>query len=199
MSTIVLPQLGKRIIVTGSTGSGKTTLAGQLAEALGVPHIELDALNWKPDWEASSLEELRQKATTAMQATPSWVMDGNYSRIQEYTWAEADTFVWLDYHILVNFWRLVKRTSKRAFTREDLWDTGNRENLWQHLFTRDSLFLWLFRTHPRRKRTYPALLAEQETEGKIVIHLQSPKATNQWLEQITAEFNTNNIRQNQSR
>ncbi len=34
----------QRILVVGTTGSGKTTLAGQIAERLGYPHIEQDAL-----------------------------------------------------------------------------------------------------------------------------------------------------------
>ena len=40
----------QRLVVVGTSGSGKTTVAGQLALILGVPHIELDSLHWEPDW-----------------------------------------------------------------------------------------------------------------------------------------------------
>ena len=40
----------RRIAVIGNTGSGKSTLAEQLAELLGVPFVELDAINWQPNW-----------------------------------------------------------------------------------------------------------------------------------------------------
>ncbi|HEY8192055.1 MAG TPA: hypothetical protein VIG74_06490 [Alphaproteobacteria bacterium] len=39
-----------RIIILGATGSGKTTLAFQMAAKLGYPAIDLDDLYWRPDW-----------------------------------------------------------------------------------------------------------------------------------------------------
>jgi ABC-type bacteriocin/lantibiotic exporter with double-glycine peptidase domain len=42
--------VGQRIHVIGNSCSGKSTLAGQLARTLEVPFVELDALNWLPNW-----------------------------------------------------------------------------------------------------------------------------------------------------
>jgi len=39
-----------RISVVGTTGSGKTTLARALSAQLGLPYIEMDALNWQAGW-----------------------------------------------------------------------------------------------------------------------------------------------------
>jgi predicted kinase len=39
-----------RIVVVGTAGAGKTTLARKIAALLGVPHIELDAINWQLGW-----------------------------------------------------------------------------------------------------------------------------------------------------
>ena len=38
-----------RVVVVGTTCSGKTTYAGRLARALGAQHVELDALYWLPE------------------------------------------------------------------------------------------------------------------------------------------------------
>ena len=40
----------RRVVVVGCSGAGKSTLATRIADVLGAPHIELDALHWGPDW-----------------------------------------------------------------------------------------------------------------------------------------------------
>jgi adenylate kinase family enzyme len=39
-----------RIVVVGTSGAGKTTLARRIADRLQLPHIELDAINWQSEW-----------------------------------------------------------------------------------------------------------------------------------------------------
>ena len=46
-----------RIVVVGVTGLGKTTIARQLASLFYLPHIELDALYWEPNWTPAPVEE----------------------------------------------------------------------------------------------------------------------------------------------
>ena len=47
----------QRIVVVGTTGSGKTTLARSISERLAVPHVELDALFWGPNWTPVPVED----------------------------------------------------------------------------------------------------------------------------------------------
>ena len=57
----------QRISVVGTTGSGKTTLSERLARCLGVPHVELDALHWGPNWTELDPETLRAKVARIVQ------------------------------------------------------------------------------------------------------------------------------------
>ncbi|MGB9723987.1 MAG: AAA family ATPase [Chloroflexia bacterium] len=173
------PSPGRRIVVVGTTGVGKTALARRLARHLGLPHIELDALNWEPGWVAASLDTFRARVAQAL-AGETWVVDGNYSRVRDLVWSRADTVIWLDYALPVILGRLLRRTIRRIFTREVLW-AGNRETFRGGFLSRDSLFLWALRTYGRRKREYPALFQQPEYAHLTVIRLRSPRQTRRWL------------------
>ena len=171
-----------RIVVVGTTGSGKTTLARQISERLDIPHVELDALFWGPNWTPAPIEEFRQHIAQALEG-PAWVADGNYSRVRELVWGRANRVVWLDYALPLIMGRLVRRTFQRVARREELWN-ANRERAWVQLFSRDSLLLWALRTYPRRRREYPLLFESAEYAHLAVDHLRSPQATREWLETL---------------
>lgn len=175
---------GRRIAIVGSTGSGKTTMARRLAEALTLPHVELDSLFWGPDWTPSEREEFRRRVTESLSGD-CWVADGNYySSAHDLVWKRAETIVWLDLPLPVVLLSLARRTLRRIVRREELWQ-GNRERL-HHVFARDNLFLWAIKTQPRHRERYGALLSgSTEHEHLTVIHLQSRAAADRWLAQVT--------------
>lgn len=171
----------RRMVVIGSTSSGKSTLAARLAKRLGLDFIELDALHWEANWTEAPDELFRARVEAATRA-PGWVVAGNYHQVRDLIWPRAEALIWLDYGLPLVFWRLTYRTFKRALTREELWN-GNRESLWTHfkLWSPDSLFHWLFKTYWRRKREYPQLFAEPDHAHLTVIRFPSPRAAEDWL------------------
>jgi len=170
----------ERIVVVGTTGSGKTTVAARLAAQLGYPHIELDALHWAPGWQEVPLETFRTRLDEAT-ATGRWVVDGNYSKVADLTWRRADTIVWLDYPFFTVFRQLLGRTLRRIATRELLWGT-NRESL-RAALSRDSILLWMLKTYHRRRKQYPILFEQPEHAHLTVVRLRSPAQTRAWLAQ----------------
>jgi adenylate kinase family enzyme len=86
----------RRVAVVGTSGSGKTTLARRLAQRLGVPHVELDALHWEADWTPVQREVFRERVSRVLDGD-AWTTDGNYSAVRDIVWGRADTVVWLDY------------------------------------------------------------------------------------------------------
>jgi adenylate kinase family enzyme len=173
----------RRICVVGTTGSGKSMLASELARRLQLPHVELDALHWGPDWTHCSDEEMRLLAEEAT-CGDAWVVDGNYGIIRDITWPRAEAVIWLDYTLPLILWHLWKRTWKRVLKREKLWGT-NYEKFWPQFFSKDSLFLWALQTYQRRKQTYSALFASPDYAFLVKYHFKSPRETEAWLRSWT--------------
>jgi len=174
----------KRIVVVGSTSSGKSTLAKRLAEKLGADFIELDALNWEPNWVEASDEVFRARVEAAVRSEV-WVTAGNYSAVRELIWPHAQAIIWLDYPFLIVFWRLLTRTIRRVVTRERLF-ADNIENPWTHLklWSQESLFHWLLKTYWRRKREYRLLFAASQNAHLKVWHFKDPRSTEKWLSEL---------------
>jgi adenylate kinase family enzyme len=175
-------QVFQRIAVVGTTGSGKTTLARQLASVQGVPYIELDALHWDASWTMAPLPVFRERVAQEL-AGAAWVADGNYSKARDLVWPRAQLIVWLDYGLPVIFWRLFWRSLRRSLAREELWN-GNRERLRDQFFSRDSLFLWALQSHRRHHAEYLALLSQPEHAHLKLVWLRSPAATRVWLANV---------------
>src|SRR5688572_20144357 len=123
--------IGRRIAIIGSTSSGKSTLGERLARLLGVPLVELDALNWKPGWVESTDEEFFPKIVEATSGD-GWVVAGSYSRTRELYWSRLETVIWLDLPLAVSVWRVLVRSWRRSRNRELLWGT-NYERFWPQL------------------------------------------------------------------
>jgi len=146
----------RRVSVVGNSGSGKTTFARELANKLGVPYLELDAVFHQPGWSQLAMEEFRDRVARVI-AEPGWVIDGNYSAVRDLVWQRADTVVWLDIPRAVVMRRLVRRTVTRLLTRRELWN-GNRER-WSNLFRRDpdkSVLAWAWAMHRTYRDLYSA-------------------------------------------
>jgi adenylate kinase family enzyme len=171
----------QRVCVIGTTGSGKSTLAEELARRYGLKYIELDALNWQPNWQPAERGELRLRLAEELKVD-AWVVAGNYNFLRDLVWPKAEVVIWLDYGLPLIFWRLLVRTLRRSLSREVLWN-GNIENLWTHLklWSDDSLFKWLFKSYWRRKRETPGLLSRPEHAHLKLIQLRSAKQTREWL------------------
>lgn len=171
----------KRTVVIGTTSSGKSTLASQLAGKISGDYIELDALHWEPNWTEAPDEVFRERVENAIKSN-TWVVAGNYHIVRDVVWQRAEAIIWLDYPFHIIFWRLLRRTIRRVATREKLF-AGNFERGWTHLklWSEESLFHWLFKTYWRRKREYPMLFALPENAHLKVIQFKHPTDTEEWL------------------
>jgi adenylate kinase family enzyme len=169
----------RRVVVFGTTGSGKSWLAERLAARHGLRLIELDALYWGPNWQPAPIELLRHRVEREIRGG-EWIVVGNYDSVRDLTWHAADTLVWLDLPFALVIWRLFRRTLRRSVTKENLWGTGNTESLVRSFFTRQSILLYAMKTHRRNRRRFTVDTASFAT-GKEVVRLTSVQAVERFL------------------
>ncbi len=166
-----------RVVVVGTSCSGKSTFARQLADTLGVPCVELDALYWGPRW--TPRPEFLGDVVAAAHM-PHWVMDGNYSAVREIVWGRCTAIVWLDYSFARVFFRALRRTARRVVTGERLY-AGNRETIRGALLDPTGIPWWVLRTYWKRRREFPDLLRRPEYGHAAVIHFRTPPAAAAFL------------------
>jgi len=174
-----------RILILGRTGSGKTTLARELAAALDVPHVELDSLYFGPDFSTAPLSVLRERTSAAI-AGECWVTDGNKRAVRDLVWPRADTIIWLDYGMHVSLWRLGKRARARTSALSaQAAQTGRRTGLPKQMLAAAGGVLTALKSHRGQRREYPRMLAEPANQHLAVARLRSPTATREWLARVT--------------
>ena len=180
--------------VVGTSGAGKSTLARELAEILGVPHLELDGLNHQPDWEPLPKEEFR-RIVAAKAAEDGWVIDGNYSTVRPLVWARADTVAWLDLPKRTVMRQLLWRTLRRVAGRQELWN-GNRER-WRNFFTwnpEQSVIAWGWHKHGEYHARYAAAANDPANAHLRFVRLTSRDEISRFLDEARAEVRDDDAR-----
>jgi len=163
----------KRILVIGSGGAGKSTVATRLAQLLDLEVNHLDKFYWRPGWVETPPEEWTQIVTDLINRD-SWIIDGNYGGTLELRMQRCDTIVFLDMPRLLCVWRIVKRNFRyRRGVRPDMAE-GCREKL-------DPEFVSWVWNYSRRTRPKVVKLIREQANGKRVVWLRSNAEVNKFL------------------
>ncbi len=142
----------KRILIIGSGGAGKSTLARRMSEISGIPLIHLDRHYWRAGWEQTPKAEWMEMVAELI-AADEWIIDGNFDGSLDLRLSRADTVIFLDMPRYLCFYRVIKRRlTFRGTNRPDMAE-GCHEKL-------DLEFLWWLWRYPNSDR--------RDCETKIV-------------------------------
>lgn len=155
----------KRILIIGSGGAGKSTLARRLGEKTGIEVVHLDKLFWNPGWVRTEKEEWFEIVRQAIEKA-SWIMDGNFGSTLEMRANAADTIIFMDMPRLVCIYRILKRWFiYRNTHRPDMAPGCDEKVDWE-------FFMWVW-NYPKRSKPEKELVLNRYANEKTVIRLKS--------------------------
>jgi adenylate kinase family enzyme len=163
----------QRILVIGSGGAGKSTLARRLGERLALPVVHLDAMYWRGGWTTPSKDEWVREVARLI-AADAWVIDGNYTGTLDLRIPAADTIIFLDFPRILCLWRVVERRFLfRGRSRPDMHPECPERLTWQFID-------WIW-NYPRRQRPRVLERLRAVAAEKRVIILESPSAVEEFV------------------
>jgi len=171
----------ERILIIGSGGAGKSTLARELGGILNLPVIHLDQLFWHSGW-IETLSEEWIKVIESKIAQPRWIMDGNYGGTMDLRLTAADTVIFLN----LSRWLCLRRALGRSFqyrgkARPDM--TEGCPEKWDFEYLKFLKWIW---TYPQEKAPGILKMLEDLKPTKRVLILQSPREVKMLLEVLKA-------------
>ena len=173
--------LGRRVIVTGLAGSGKSTLSLALAAKTGLPVIHLDLHFWKPGWVAPSEAEWREKQCGVLSGD-AWIADGNYHETLDVRLERADTVVFLD----MPWWLCAGHALLRGFRMPGELPEGCDYSAWLRLRDEWRLAVRIWRknrSQPERERE----IISQHGQHVVLHVFRSKRAVSEFLDGLDAD------------
>ncbi len=162
-----------RVVVVGTSGSGKSTFAAALSARAQLAYVELDLINWGAGWQALSKNDPAafQARVDAATAGENWVVSGGYSEVRAMIWRRAQHLVWLDLPREVVMRQVIIRSFRRAASGKDVFP-GCKES-WDRMLDREHPIRWAWDTYARRKREFTERIAKPEFAHLRVHRCQS--------------------------
>lgn len=164
-----LAELGSRIMICGTSNTGKSTLAVALARKLDLPVVHLDRLRFLAgtDWQQRPDDEFRALHDREVLAN-GWIIEGNYTVLMPARLSCATGIVLLSDNRLANFRRYLWRT---LFQHDRLGNLeGNRDSLkWD-------MVRWVLVQGPRNVVRYAKMLP---ATGLPFLHVRSMRRLQQ--------------------
>ena len=170
--------VGRRVVVVGMSGAGKSTFARALGAKTGLPVIHLDLHRWNPGWVRKPEDEFREEQR-GLVSVEEWIIDGNVAL--DIRLERADTVVFLD----TPWWICARRAFMRGLRRPPLFQPpdGCDDSAWRQLRLEwwGVWRIWLGRRSEREQE-----LANLSRHGQRVARhvLRSKREVHQFLESL---------------
>ncbi|WP_436883294.1 AAA family ATPase [Mammaliicoccus sciuri] len=166
----------KKIVILGSSGSGKSYLSKKLSKELNIEVYHLDNLMRKFDWSPFSHNE-KYHIQKLILENDTWIIEGNYTNILDERLDEADTIIFLNINKLKCIYNVIKRTI--TYRNKDRLDKPAKaiDKISLHLLK----WTWNF---DKNEKTIIIKKIQNYSKTKRIIILNNFKTTNNFFDGI---------------
>ncbi|RZS77900.1 adenylate kinase family enzyme [Motilibacter rhizosphaerae] len=171
-----LPARPRRVLIAGTSGFGKSTLARRVSGTLGIPYVEIDALYHGPGWTPRPTFE---HDVRSFSSKPAWTTEWQYDAVRAHLAAAADLVIWLDLPRVLVMRQVIDRTLRRRLRRLELWNGNVEPPLSTILTDREHIVRWAWTTHHKTAPRIHALM--QERPDLAVVRLTSHGNADRWI------------------
>ena len=163
-------------MIIGCGGAGKSTLARQLGEKLGLPVVHLDQIWWAPgNWQHLEREEFDDRLMAEL-GKPQWILDGNFNRTIELRLERCDTVIYLDMNRFICLKNWIGRVIKNwGRARADMAPGCNE-------WFDPEFVVWMWNFNKNNRKKYYELLARQKE--KTVMIFKSRRQVAKFLDSL---------------
>ena len=169
----------QRIWITGSSASGKTTLANMLGKKLSIPVYHRDRITWGENWqERSECEQI--ELIKSITGKDKWIFEGNMftASKKDGRFDRCDTIIYPDVNRFLCLYKSLRRYFKyRKIARPDLADGCSEEYSVEHA-------KYILFGYPKKSSERQRLFSEAKGVGKTVIILNGCKGVKKWLDTV---------------
>lgn len=162
-----------KLVIFGSVGSGKTTLAKKLSLKCGIPHFEGDQIAWGFSYEErfKRTDEQQVQRILEIDKNDNWIIEGSPRKCQECIFDLADKIIFLDTPLIIRYKRIILRFLKQKLGKE-------KSNYTPTLSMFKMMFVWTKEfekdrsRHEAKLKQYPQKLiwikSEKELKDKLL-------------------------------
>ena len=162
----------ERICIIGGSGTGKTTLADNLAEQLNLPVYHIDGIHHLQNWEVRDKDE-RDKIILEKIEEDRWIVDGTYSTTLKQRLDKSDYVIYLDYPTITQVKGILGRFAKNH-GKEKKEIPGCKEKMsWE-------FFWWVVKW--RKNKRKEIIEALQGVDSSKIHVFKTRKQLNKWYE-----------------
>lgn len=165
----------EKIVIIGSPGAGKSTLARKLGRKLHIKVVHLDRIFWQPGWKEKPRDK-RIEILEKLIQEKQWIIEGTYLSSSEPRLRAADLIIFLDVAPLVCLQRIINRHREyRGLSRHDI-PQGSGDKL-------TLVRMWKVLIFPFQDRR-TLLKKLRRSQSKQIIRLRSPKEVDDFLSRL---------------